>query len=305
MNEMGARARDREIDQLFELSPDEFTAARDRLAKELKAGGDEEGQAGVKALRRPTLAAWAVNQVVRRDRAGTDALLRAGDELRKIQRRALSGVSGGGLREAADHRRRAVRALLKEAEDLLGEVGRATASTMEAIQATFEAASTDEEAGRLLQEARLSKEFPPPAGFGTVEGLSLVPAPPEPRRSSKQPAAGATKRAGGKAEQKERDASRIAELRGERDEAQRQARELQREADGARKEAQRASRAAVKAEEEAERAQQAAEEASQAARKLAATARQVGAEASRAEREAERAARALEQAKERLAEAQG
>jgi hypothetical protein len=304
MNEMGARARDREIDQLFELSPEEFTAARDRLAKELKAGGDDEGAAGVKALRRPTLPAWAVNQVVRRDRAGTDALLRAGDELRKIQRRALSGVSGGGLREAAEHRRRAVRALLKEAEDLLGEVGRATASTMEAIQATFEAASTDEEAGRLLQEARLSKEFPPPAGFGTVEGLSLVPVPSEPRRSSKQPAAGAAKRAGGKAE-KERDASRIAELRGERDEAQRQARELQREADAARKEAQRASRAAVKAEEEAERAQQAAEEATQAARKLASTARQAGSEASRAEREAERAARALEQAKERLAEAQG
>lgn len=299
---MPARSPEREIDRLFELAPEDFTAARDRLAKDLKAGGDSEGAGTVKALRRPTLAAWTVNQVVRRDSAGADALLEAGDDLRKAQRRALSGVSGGGLREATDQRRKAVRALLKVAEEILNEGGRASAGTMEAIQATLEAASIDEKAARLLRQARLTKEFPPPSGFGEVEGLALVPTPKGPARptSPKRSAAGSSKEGKGRGADKERDASRMAELRAERDDAQRQARDLERDAGNARKEARRASQAAVKAEEEAGRSQRAAEEATQTARKLAATARQAGAEASRAEREADRANRFLEQVKERL-----
>jgi hypothetical protein len=292
---MPSSSRDRDIDRLYGLAPEDFIAARDQLAKELKAGGDAEGAGTVKALRRPTLAAWAVNRAVRQDSAGADALLKAGDELRKAQRRALSGVSGGGLREATDRRRKAVRALLKTAEGILGESDRLSAGTLEAIQATMETASIDEKAGRLLREGRLSKEFPPPSGFGDVEGLALVPAPKEPARAP------SSKRGGGGGPDKERDASRLAELRAERDEAQQQARDLQRDAEKARKEARRAGQAAVKAEEEAERAQQAAEEATQAARRLAAAARQAAAEASRVEREADRAKRVLEQAKERLA----
>jgi hypothetical protein len=299
---MPARSRDREIDRLFELAPEDFTAARDRLAKDLKAGGDAEGEATVKALRRPTLAAWTVNQVVRREAARADALLKAGDDLRKAQRRALSGVSGGGLREGADQRRKAVRALLRVAEEILDEGGRASAGTMEAIQSTLEAASIDEEAGRLLREGRLTKEFPPPAGFGEVEGLALVPSQTGvPTPASKPLAAGSSKRGRGRGSDKERDAARMAELRAERDEAQRQARDLERDAEKARKEARLAGQAAVKAEEEAQRAGRAVEEATRAARKLAAAARQAGAEASRAEREADRAKRLLEQVKERLA----
>jgi hypothetical protein len=300
---MPSGSRDREIDRLFELAPEDFTAARDRLAKDLKAEGDAKGAGAVKALRRPTLAAWTVNQAVRRDSAGADELLKAGDGLRKAQRRALSGVSGGGLREATDQRRKAVRNMLKAAEEILNEGGRASAGTMEAIQATLEAASIDEEAGRLLRGARLTKEFPPPSGFGDVGGLALVPAAQEPalQSSSKRSTVGSSKGGRGRGADKERDAARLAELRTERDEAQRQARDLEREAEKARKEARRAGQAAVKAEEEAGRAQRAAEEAIQAARKLAAAARQAGAEASRSEREADRAKRFLEQVRERLA----
>jgi hypothetical protein len=277
------------------------------LAKDLKGSGDTEGAAAVKALRRPTLAAWVVNQLVRRESGGVDALLEAGDHLRRTQRRALSGVSGGGLREATEQRRKAVRALLNAAEDILKEAGRVSAGTLEAIQATLEAASTDEGAGRMLEEGRLAKEFPPPAGFGTVDGLALVPAPAEPKASSTRPAAVPSKGARGRVQgsPRDRDVARIADLRAERDEAQRQARDLEREAQKARKEAQRAGQAAVKAEEEAERAQQASDEAARAARKLAAAARQAGTEAARAQRESDRAKRAVEQVKEKLAAAQG
>jgi hypothetical protein len=289
---------EREIDALYELAPEDFTAARDRLAKDLKIRGDPEGAVRVKGLRRPTLAAWAVNQVVRADPDGADALLKAGDELRKAQRRALSGVSGGGLRQAAEHRRKVLRGLLKVGEEILREAGRASAGTLEAIQATFEAASTDEDAGRLVKEGRLAKELPPPAGFGTVEGLALVPPPAETARAQDRAETARSKRA---PDERKRQAARLADLRTERDAARKQAQSSEREAKTARKDAQSASSSAVKAQEEAERARQAAEEARLRARDLATRAREAAAEAARAEREAERARLALEQAEKELA----
>jgi DNA repair exonuclease SbcCD ATPase subunit len=296
------RAVEREIDTLYALPPEEFTAARDRLAKDLKGSGDDDEAARVKSLRRPTVAAWAINQLVRREEAGVDALLATGDELRKAQRRVLSGASGSAsLRGATDRRRQAVRSLVKAAEGILDEAGRSSAAALEAVQATLESASTDERAGRLFREGRLVKELPPPAGFGSVEGLALVPPSepePEPRpRESPVGSRAGTTRGGGSASV----TARTAELRAERDEARRTARSLEREAERARKEATRASRAAVTAEEEADRVRRSAEEARERARELAAAARQAGSESGRAEREAERARRALEQAEERLA----
>jgi hypothetical protein len=293
-----AGSPEREIDGLYGLPPEEFTPARDRLAKDLKAAGNQEGSATVKELRRPTVAAWAVNQLVRREAKAADALLEAGDELRKAQRRILSGVSGSaGLREAADRRRKAVRALVKAAEAILGEAGRSSAATIEAVQATLEAASTDEQAGRLFKEGRLPKEFPPPAGFGSVEALALVPSL-RPKAVPKAPRA--TEARGRRGDRTGGDVAKVAELRAERDEARKAARGLDQAAANARKEATRTSRAAVKAEEEAERARRSAEEARRRARDLATAAREAGSEASRAEREADRAKRALEQAEERL-----
>src|SRR4051812_44776528 len=54
------------VDDLFALDPSEFTAARDRLVAELREAGDKGAAAEVKALRRPTVTAWALNQLARR-----------------------------------------------------------------------------------------------------------------------------------------------------------------------------------------------------------------------------------------------
>ena len=56
-----------EIDQLFALPLDEFTAARNELARRLKQDGDAEAAEGVRGLAKPTVAAWAVNQLARRE----------------------------------------------------------------------------------------------------------------------------------------------------------------------------------------------------------------------------------------------
>ena len=49
------------VRELFTLPPEEFVAARDRLAAELKEAGKADEAAEVKRLRRPSVVAWAVN----------------------------------------------------------------------------------------------------------------------------------------------------------------------------------------------------------------------------------------------------
>jgi hypothetical protein len=68
--------------ELYGLAPKEFTAARNRLAKAAKDQGDVRGSEAVRALRKPTLAAWLANQLVRADPDGIDDLTELGEELR-------------------------------------------------------------------------------------------------------------------------------------------------------------------------------------------------------------------------------
>ena len=55
------------IDALYALPLERFTPERDALAKDLAADGDRAGAARVKALRKPVVAAWAVNALARED----------------------------------------------------------------------------------------------------------------------------------------------------------------------------------------------------------------------------------------------
>src|SRR4051794_10486573 len=103
---MTAGADDR-IDRLYDLPLSEFTSERNALAAELRASGDHEAAALVKALRKPAAAAWAVNQLVRAEPDLVEALLGAGGELRQAHRQAASGRGADQLRAAADAERAA------------------------------------------------------------------------------------------------------------------------------------------------------------------------------------------------------
>ncbi|HVE92785.1 MAG TPA: hypothetical protein VNE62_10895, partial [Actinomycetota bacterium] len=107
------------LDELYGVRPDEFVTVRDRLAKELRAAGDKERAAGVKALRRPTPSAWAVNQLARSHPHELKEAVEAGDRLRLAQRRAASGAEAKGYREATSERDRAVQKLVRRAEGIL------------------------------------------------------------------------------------------------------------------------------------------------------------------------------------------
>src|SRR4051812_9999937 len=90
-------AEDERIDGLYDLPLDEFTAARNSLAKELRASDRDEAER-VKGLRKPSAAAWALNQAVRRDPSRLNEFLEAARELRE----AYEGLLAGGDREALE-----------------------------------------------------------------------------------------------------------------------------------------------------------------------------------------------------------
>lgn len=165
-------------DELFDLPAGEFVAARNALASTVKADGRMEEAGAVKALKRPTLAAWAVNQVVRADGDAYEALVAAGRTVQKAQRRALSGLRESGLRDASTARRGLVEALTDHAARVLTEAGARPESHLDDVAAIFEAASADPDAavtigaGRLSAPVRVTTDF---SGTSALLAMSLPP----------------------------------------------------------------------------------------------------------------------------------
>lgn len=156
---MAARSLDGEIDRLYQLPLDEFTAARNVLAK--------QGGAAVRSLVKPPVAAWAVNQLYWKNRSPYDALIRASNEMRRTHTSVLGG-KGGDLRTAGKAHDEAVDAALKATLALLDEAGQpATDATRQAIVTTLRALPSDEPAGRLSRTLQ-------PGGFEMLAGLSIA-----------------------------------------------------------------------------------------------------------------------------------
>ena len=172
-------------EELYALDPGEFVAARNELARRLRKAGDREQAAEVAKLRRPTPAAWAVNQLVRRHRADVEELVRLGEALREAQDRALAGDEPGDLRAAGRARRDAVARLAERAERILVERGAAPGAHAAEVGATLEAASLGAEAAEAVLGGRLSTELHPPSGFGVFEGVVAEPrARPAPSKAA-------------------------------------------------------------------------------------------------------------------------
>lgn len=164
---------ERELDRLYGLPLAEFTPARNELARLLKTGDDEEAATEIRALAKPSLAAWVINQLSRREPKAVGELLDAGAALRTAQERLLrrSG-DAASLRDAMAREREAVERLVRRTPKLLEDAGRAaTPPMLERITRTLQTAAVDEEGRRLLKTGRLTAELEPP-GFDAFTGLA-------------------------------------------------------------------------------------------------------------------------------------
>jgi hypothetical protein len=150
----------KDLDRLYGLPLEEFTGARNELAKELRGAGDAAAASYVKSLPKPSLAAWAVNQVIRTQRRDARSLLAAGERLRKAHAAAAAGRGGAErLREAADAEREAVETLVHAARGLLSGSGRnLSEDVLGRVAETFHAVALHEQTRALVQAGRLARE---------------------------------------------------------------------------------------------------------------------------------------------------
>ncbi|MGH3006806.1 MAG: hypothetical protein ACRDOS_13105 [Gaiellaceae bacterium] len=171
---------DKQIDRLYTLPVDEFVERRNELARSLRKDGNREAANQVKGLRKPTVPAWAVNQLARREKMRVRGLLTAGERLRKAHEKLLGGGSPEALQRARDDERRAIGELAGAAETLLEEAGHpANEATLDRVRGTLHAAAVDEEVGQRVREGRLDREEAA-SGFG----LANLPAAPAAKRGS-------------------------------------------------------------------------------------------------------------------------
>jgi hypothetical protein len=124
---------------LFAVAPDEFVAARDQLARELRAAGDKDEAAAVKRMRRPAVPVWALNQVATSDPHAIRELLAASEEARTAQNDVLEGADADVLRVALARRREAIGAAARSARRIVDESGRSGDAQMRDIENALQA----------------------------------------------------------------------------------------------------------------------------------------------------------------------
>lgn len=179
------------LDDLYAAEPEEFVAARNALAKQLKAAGDKDTAAEVAKLRRPPVSAWALNQVARSRPDEIEAVMTAAADLAG----ALADPAGADLRAIQRAFRSAIEAVVRTTLDVVSSSGRnPSPGLQQAIQATLQAAAVDDGIALALRSGVLAEDEPAP-GFLFVESDVASPARPATARATK-PAAKAGAPAG-------------------------------------------------------------------------------------------------------------
>jgi hypothetical protein len=201
-----------QADALYALPLDEFTAARNELAKT---------QPEVKSLKKPARAAWTVNQLARTRRKDVEALIDAGRKLRTAQ------AEGGDFAAAMKAEREALRPLLDAARGL----GATTNAILDRVRDTLQAAAADDEAAEQVLAGRLEHELDAP-GFDPL--LAAAAAAPRKPRAAAKPAPAADR----KREQEHR--KRVAEAEAQLRDAERTERRTHAEWERAQREVERA-----------------------------------------------------------------
>lgn len=162
------------LDDLYAAEPEEFVAARNALAKQLKAAGDKDTAAEVAKLRRPPVSAWALNQVARSRPDEIEALMTAAADLAG----ALADPAGADLRAIQRAFRSAIEAVVRTTLDVVSSSGRnPSPGLQQAIQATLQAAAVDDGIALALRSGVLAEDEPAP-GFLFVESDEASPARP-------------------------------------------------------------------------------------------------------------------------------
>jgi hypothetical protein len=164
---------------LYSGAPDEFIATRNARAKEV---ADPDLASQIKALRKPSIAAWVVNVFAQERTVQLGQALQLAQELREAQ----DDLDAATLAQLGRQRRALTAQLAREAVGLASSRGeRITPATGEAVQQTIAAAFFDPDAAAAVASGRLVRELEASApvdldvavGGGRPEPLQVAPPP--------------------------------------------------------------------------------------------------------------------------------
>lgn len=153
------------VDELYGLDASAFVAARDARAREARGAGDRALADRVKGLKRPSVAAWVVNILVRGRPREIEALLGFGQSFRDAQ----ENLAADELRRLGRQRHQVLGALGQEARRLAEERGQSVSPAVQReVESTLDAALTDPAAADAVRSGRLLRSLSH-AGMGPVE----------------------------------------------------------------------------------------------------------------------------------------
>lgn len=148
------------IDQLYQLPLDEFTAARNALAKKTSDNS-------VKKLEKPTLPAWAVNQLYWRQRKLYDELIKTSTQVRTAYKKMLAGDKAD-VKAAETFHAEAMRKAKDAIRRILEDAGNSDSdAVMTPVTETLDALPTTDEPGRLTRPLRRT-------GFEALQGVTIT-----------------------------------------------------------------------------------------------------------------------------------
>lgn len=158
------------MQSLYAAAPDEFMAARSALVAAAKADGDAPAATEIGKLRKPSLAAWAVNLAARTVPEVVSALTDLGATMRGAQSR----MDTGSLTAMRGDRDAAVDAFVRAASDAVSASGRSlSAAAQQDVRATAIAALADERASAAVTSGQLTRALSY-SGFGEVDLAEAV-----------------------------------------------------------------------------------------------------------------------------------
>jgi len=159
-------------DELYALTPDVFTSARNERAKEAKAEDKALGNA-ISKLPKPSTAAWLVNALVRHQSGELEQVLTLGAALRQAQEH----LDGAELRELNKQRRQLTAAVTNSARDLARRLGvKVSDAVADQVEETLRAAMTDEGAAQAVRTGQLVQTLSA-TGVGELDVSSAVALP--------------------------------------------------------------------------------------------------------------------------------
>lgn len=155
-----------ELDELYEVKQEEFTALRTKLAAAAKQRGDTDTAKQISAARKPTTAAWVVNRLALRNPETRTRLAGLGERLKD----AHTAMDGNSIRALTTEQRRLVddvaRAAFEEAE-----LADPSAALRDDVTGTLQAAIADPDVASRLGRLTKAEQW---SGFGEFGDTTMV-----------------------------------------------------------------------------------------------------------------------------------